>query len=155
MTVGETSMTGLESLRALALAQDRPPHIGDLFGMEFVSIEHGSVTYAIQPQPRFANFNGTLHGGVYATLLDSVMGSAVHSALAAGLRCTAIELKVNFLRTVGVDGGRLVGAGKVVHLGRRIATAEGSITDENGKLVAHGSSTCLILPADERPPATR
>jgi uncharacterized protein (TIGR00369 family) len=150
MTVGETSMTGLESLRALALSGDRPPHIGDLFGMEVVSIEHGSVVFAIEPQPRFANFNGTLHGGAYATLLDSAMGSAVHSALAAGLRCTAIELKVNFIRSVGIDGGRLLATGKVIHLGRRIATAEGSISDENGKLVAHGSSTCLILSKDEQ-----
>ncbi|MEU4215229.1 PaaI family thioesterase [Actinoplanes sp. NPDC026623] len=143
-------MTGLESLRALTGSGDRPPHLGDLFGMEVVSIEHGSVVFAIRPQPRFANFSGTLHGGAYAILLDSAMGCAVHSALAAGLRCTAIELKVNFIRSVALDGGRLLASGKVIHLGRRTATAEGSINDESGRLVAHGSSTCLILPADEQ-----
>lgn len=147
--MGATPMTGLESLRALVRSESRPLHLGDLLGMEIVSIEQGSVAFAIEPEPRFANFNGTLHGGVCATLLDSVMGCAVHSALAAGLSCTAIELKVNFVRAVSVGGGRLLAEGKVIHLGRRIATAEGFIRDQDGKLVAHGSSSCLILPTDK------
>lgn len=146
-------LVGVDFLRALAEAQDRPPHIGDLLNIRVVSIEQGSVAFAIDAEPRFANYNGTLHGGICATLLDSAMGCAAQSALAAGLTCTAIEIKVNFVRTVPVHGGPLVAEGRVVHQGRRIVTVQGVVRDGDDRIVAHGTSTCLITDAGQPPPS--
>jgi uncharacterized protein (TIGR00369 family) len=139
-----SALTGLEVLRAVAGSEDRPPHIGDLLDMEIVSIEYGLVTIALVAEPRFANYSRTMHGGVCATLLDSVMGCAAHSVLPAGSTCSAIELKVNFVRAVPLDGDRLVGQGRVIHAGRKIVTSEGTVRDSRGRIVAHGSSTCLV-----------
>ncbi|MET1132036.1 MAG: PaaI family thioesterase [Aeromicrobium sp.] len=139
-------MTGLEFLRfAFALPSDqRPAVIGDLFGMKIVSLEEGSASFSIQSLPSAANPLGTLHGGACATLLDSVMGCAVHTTLGAGVGYGTLELKVNYIRTVPVDGRTLTGTGTIIHVGRSTATAEGKVLDEDGKLVAHGTTTCMI-----------
>lgn len=140
-------MTGLEFLRyATSLPHDqRPPIIGDLFGMQILSLDEGEVGFSIQALPTAANPLGNLHGGACATLLDSVMGCAVHTTLPAGVGYGTLELKVNYIRTVPVDGRTLVGTGSVVHVGRSTATAEGRVVDPDGKLVAHGTTTCMIL----------
>lgn len=139
-------MTGLEFLRwAFSLPRDqRPPVIGDLFGMDILSLGDGEVSFSIQSLPTAANPLGTLHGGACATLLDSVMGCAVHTKLGAGVGYGTLELKVNYIRTVPVDGRTLVGTGSIIHVGRSTATAEGRIVDPDGKLVAHGTTTCMI-----------
>ena len=141
-----SKMTGLEFLRfAFALPREqRPPVIGDLFGMDVVSLEEGEVSFSIESRPTAANPLGTLHGGVCATLLDSVMGCAVHTKLGPGVGYGTLELKVNYIRTVPVDGRTLVGTGSIIHLGRSTATAEGRVLDPDGKLVAHGTTTCMI-----------
>ena len=146
MSFDERLPTGLEQLRAAAFGTDRPAHIGDLLGIEVVSLAEGVVVFALAAQPGFANYSGTMHGGVCATLLDSVLGCAVHSALGPGLSCTAVEIKVNFVRPVAPDGGRLVAEGRVIHLGRTIATAEGTVRDARDRLVAHGTGTHLVKP---------
>ena len=79
------------------------------------------------------------------TLLDSAMGCAVHSSLAAGVRYTTLEMKTNFVRPMTVDTGLVRCEGTVIHLGARVATAEGKVVDSAGKLIAHGTTTCLIL----------
>jgi uncharacterized protein (TIGR00369 family) len=90
-----------------------------------------------------------VHGGLAATLLDSAMGCAVHSTLPAGKGYTTLELKVNFTRPITSDTGRIVCEGTVVHRGGRVATAEGRvIAERSGKLLAHGTATCLILSLD-------
>jgi len=144
VTGDEPLPTGLEQLRAAASGADRVPHIGDLLGMEVVSLAEGAVVFALTAQPRFANYSGTMHGGVCATLLDSVMGCAVHSALGPGLSCTAVEIKVSFVRPVVPDGVRLVAEGRTIHVGRTIATAEGTVRDDRDRLVAHGTGTHLV-----------
>jgi uncharacterized protein (TIGR00369 family) len=139
-------MTGLELMRWVQ--NERPadvPSIGRLLGMQFDEVEHGRVVMSLATQPDFANPLGSTHGGIAATLLDSVMGCAVHTTLDAGVGYTTLELKVNYIRTVPVDGRRLSAEGTVVHVGRRVATAEGRVLDERGKLVAHGSTTCMVL----------
>ena len=144
--IDPTTMTGLELMRWVQT--ERPadiPSIGRLLGMHFDEVEHGRVVISLETQPDFANPLGTTHGGIAATLLDSVMGCAVHTTLDAGVGYTTLELKVNYIRTVPVDGRRLSAEGTVVHVGRRVATAEGRVLDERGKLVAHGSTTCMIL----------
>lgn len=141
-----STMTGLEFLRwAFSLPRDqRPPVIGDLFGMDILSLGDGEVSFSIQSLPTAANPLGTLHGGACATLLDSVMGCAVHTKLGAGVGYGTLELKVNYIRTVPVDGRTLIGTGSIIHVGRSTATAEGKVVDPDGKLVAHGTTTCMI-----------
>lgn len=78
-------------------------------------------------------------------LLDSVMAFAVHTTLPAGARYTTLELKVNYIRAVALDAGRITAEGRVIHVGRTVATAESKAIDENGKLVAHGTTTCMIF----------
>jgi uncharacterized protein (TIGR00369 family) len=141
-----SEMSGLEFLRyAFALPADqRPPVMGDLFGMDVLSLEDGTVSFSIQSLPSAANPLGTLHGGACATLLDSVMGCSIHTKLGPGVGYGTLELKVNYIRTVPVDGRTLTGTGSVIHVGRSTATAEGRVVDPDGKLVAHGTTTCMI-----------
>ncbi|MFF2087871.1 PaaI family thioesterase [Nocardia sp. NPDC058176] len=142
-----TQMSGLELLRAMnSLPHDQIPNIGRLLGMTVLELEEGRVAIAVETRPDFANPLGTVHGGICATLLDSVMGTAVHTTLGPGLGYSTLELKVNFIRTVATDGQRLTATGTTVHVGRRTATAEGRVLDERGKLVAHGTTTCIIQP---------
>ncbi|GAB08209.1 hypothetical protein GOARA_005_00040 [Gordonia araii NBRC 100433] len=143
-------LSGLELLRLWQQTVAGPdsqqvPSIGRLLGMRPVSIDEGKVSFALTPQPDFANPLGSVHGGVCATLLDSVMGCAVHTTLPAGVGYTTLELKVNYIRTVAVDADELTGVGETIHVGRRTATAEGRVLSADGKLVAHGTTTCIIL----------
>ena len=140
------TLSGLEFLQwAFALPADqRPPVIGDLFGFDVVHLEEGAVRFTMQALPSAANPLGSLHGGACATLLDSVMGCAVHTTLPAGVGYGTLELKVNYIRTVPVDGSTLTGYGSTIHVGRSTATAEGKVVDEQGRLVAHGTTTCMV-----------
>jgi uncharacterized protein (TIGR00369 family) len=142
------TMTGLEALRAMTGLADPPPSIGGLLGIERESIERGEVAFSLTTRPDFANPLGAVHGGICATLLDSVMGCAVHTTLGPGASYSTLELKVNFIRPVTTDGRRLVATGRVVHEGRRTATAEGKVVDERGKLVAHATTTCMIFDSE-------
>ena len=139
-----STMTGLEVLRAFRDSPAHRPNIGRFLGMEMQVVEEGRVTFTIDARQEYANPLGSLHGGIYATVLDSAMGCAVHSRLGAGVRYGTLEMKINFLRTVPTDGSTLTASGTVVHLGRSTALAEGIITDERGRVVAHGTETCLI-----------
>jgi len=146
-TVDLAGMSGIEVLRQFQARQDvDTPSIARLLGMSFDELEEGRVVMSLRTKPDFLNPIGVVHGGIAATLLDSVMGCAVHSALAAGVGYTTLELKVNYIRAVGVDDKLLVGTGNVLHLGRRTATAEGKVVDERGALVAHATTTCMVFP---------
>ncbi|WP_278313337.1 PaaI family thioesterase [Lolliginicoccus levis] len=136
--------SGLELLRAITTSEDQPTGIWTLLGMESAEIDKGTVSFTITTRPDFANPLGTVHGGICATLLDSVMGCAVHSTLGPGVGYSTLELKVNYIRMVPTDGRQLIGTGTVIHGGRSTATAEGRVVDDQGRLVAHGTTTCLI-----------
>jgi uncharacterized protein (TIGR00369 family) len=138
-------LTGLELLRTALSQGSRSAYIGDLLGMELELLEYGKVVFALQTRPDFANPLGTTHGGICATLLDSVMGSAVHTTMDAGAGCATLELKINYIRTVPTDGRRLTATGTTIHVGRTIATAEGRVVDDQGRLVAHATTTCVIF----------
>lgn len=140
-----STMTGLELLRHGMAATDRPPMIGDLLGMQPVELEHGHVVFELVTRPEFANPLGTTHGGICATLLDSVLGCAVHTTLPAGVGYTTLELKVNYIKAVPTDNRRLTATGTTIHVGRTTATAEGKVVDDDGRLVAHATTTCIIL----------
>lgn len=139
------SLSGLELLRTFMTAdRSDTPSIGRLLGMEVLSVESGEVAMSVDTRPDFANPLGQVHGGICATILDSAMGCAVHTLLDAGVGYGTIEMKLNYIRPVPTDGTRLTATGKVVHAGRTTAVAEGRVTDDQGRLVAHGTETCII-----------
>ncbi|MFI6867181.1 PaaI family thioesterase [Nocardia sp. NPDC050406] len=148
MTAAEidyAKLSGLELLRTAMTMPGRPPFIGDLLGIEAESLEEGKVVFTLETRPDFANPLGTTHGGICATLLDSVMGCAVHTTLEAGVGYTTLELKINYIRAVPTDGRKLTATGTTIHVGRTTATAEGRVTDDQGRLVAHATTTCVIF----------
>ncbi|WP_306362491.1 PaaI family thioesterase [Nocardia sp. CC227C] len=139
------ALSGLELLRTAMTRSDRPPYIGDLLGIEVDSLEEGEVVFSLRTRPDFANPLGTTHGGICATLLDSVMGCAVHTTLPAGVGYTTLGLEIKYVRAVPTDGRTLTATGTTVHVGRTTATAEGRVTDDRGRLVAHATTTCVIF----------
>lgn len=140
------SMTGLETLRWVKDHDgEEIRSIRRLIGMRFDAIDAGRVTMSLTTQPDFTNPLGSVHGGIAATLLDSVMGCAVHTLLEAGVGYTTLELKVNYIRAATIDGQRLSAEGTTIHVGRRTATAEGRVLDADGRLIAHATTTCLII----------
>ena len=138
-------MDGLSFIRALLEGELPPPPIAELLGFRPVEAGPGRAVFELVPGEQHYNPIGSVHGGVAATLLDSAMGCAVHSSLAAGVRYTTLEVKTNFVRPMTVDTGLVRCEGTVIHLGSRVATAEGKVVDSAGKLIAHGTTTCLIL----------
>ncbi|PHV68488.1 thioesterase [Williamsia muralis] len=149
-------MTGLEVLQWIKNADLQDvPSIGRLLGMKFTEVDLGRVTVEVTTAPDFANPLGSVHGGIAATLLDSVMGCAVHTTLPAGVGYTTLELGVNYIRSVSTQGRTLTATGEIIHVGKTVATAQGKVHDDEGRLVAHATTTCLILnPRKDSGPAT-
>jgi uncharacterized protein (TIGR00369 family) len=151
-------MTGLEQMLAIGSGELPGAPIAELLGFEPVDIEEERVTFVGRPGRQhlggsapygrvaaYPRLTGAVHGGYAATLLDSAMGCAVHTTLEAGAWYTTLELKINFTRPITEDTGRVLCEGTVVHRGGRVATAEGRLVSEKtGKLLAHGTTTCLI-----------
>jgi uncharacterized protein (TIGR00369 family) len=138
--------TGLEILKEVFERRLPPPPIANTMGFTGVEVEEGRAVFAGEPGEYLYNPIGVVHGGFAMTLLDSAMGCAIHSTLAAGEAYTTLETKVNFIRPITMDTGRVRCEGVVVHRGGRVATAEGKvIAEETGKLLAHGTTTCLVM----------
>jgi uncharacterized protein (TIGR00369 family) len=138
--------SGLELLRAIVDGSLAPPPIAELMGMSLVEVEEGRAVFALQPAEWMYNPIGSVHGGVAATILDSCMGCAIHSTLAAGVAYTTSDLQIRYSRGMTIDTGRVLAEGKVIHAGRRLATAEGRLTVEaTGKLVAHATTGCILM----------
>jgi uncharacterized protein (TIGR00369 family) len=145
---------GIDALQAVARGEVPAPPIAELMGLTIESIEPGRVVFAMEPAEFLYNPIGSVHGGALATLMDSAMGCAVHTVLPAGTGYTTLDLAVKYVRPVTVDTGRVLGEGTVVHQGGRICTAEGRVTAPDGRLLAHATTTCLVLgEAVERPRA--
>jgi uncharacterized protein (TIGR00369 family) len=119
--------------------------IAELVGFDLVELGEGRASFELDPGERHYNPLGTVHGGIAATLLDSAMGVAVHTTLDEGQTYTTLELNVNYVGAMTQDTGPVVATGSVIHRGGRVATAEARLTDADGRLLAHGTSTCLIL----------
>ena len=138
--------TGLEVLKEVFEGRLPAPPIAQTLGFTGVHVEKGKAVFEGEPGEYLYNPIGVVHGGFAMTLLDSAMGCAIHSTLAAGERYTTLEVKANFVRAITVDTGRVRCEGVVVHRGGTVATAEGRlIAIASGKLLAHGSTTCLIV----------
>lgn len=142
--LGQT-MSGLEYLQALKSGKISPSPIGVLMGFWFAEVSEGRVVFGAEPAEYHYNPIGTVHGGLAATLIDSALGCAIHSTLPVGVGYTTLELKVNYLRPMTSKTGTVYCEGKVIYVGGRVATAEARLTDANGKLYAHGTTTCMIL----------
>lgn len=139
-----TSVSGLDFLSALRDGRYPAPPFAVETGIWISEIEAGRVVFEADPSARFYNPLGTVHGGWISGLIDSAMGCAVHSLLEPGQAYTTVDMTINFVRPVFEKTGRLKCEGKVIHAGSRIATSEGRVWDQGGKLIAHGSETCLI-----------
>jgi uncharacterized protein (TIGR00369 family) len=138
------AMAGAAFLRAIAERRLPAPPIANLLGFHVDEVGDGRVVFAVEPGEHHYNPIGVVHGGLAATLLDSAMGCAIHSVLPEGRGYTTLELKVNFVRALTRDTGRVRAIGKIIHLGGKVATAEGTVVDAAGKLYAHGTTTCLL-----------
>ena len=139
------SMSGLDFLRAIRDGRLPAPPIAELLGFRLIEADTGHAVFEVQPGEQHYNPIGVVHGGLAMTLLDSAMGCAVHSHMPAGGSYTTLEAKTNFVRAVMNDTGTLRAIGKTLHVGSRVATAEGRLVDATGKLYAHATTTCLIL----------
>jgi uncharacterized protein (TIGR00369 family) len=138
--------TGLEVLKEVFEGRLPKPPIAELMDFTGTEISEGRAVFVGTPAEFLYNPIGSVHGGYAMTLLDSAMGCAIHSTLEAGELYTTLEVKVNFIRPITADTGRVRCEGTVVHRGGRIATAEGKlIAEDSGKLLAHGSTTCLVI----------
>jgi uncharacterized protein (TIGR00369 family) len=139
------SMAGIEFLRAMRDGKLPPPPIAELLGFRLVEVEPGRAVFEVTPGERHYNPIGVVHGGLAMTLLDSAMGCSVQTQMPAGGGYTTLEAKTNLVRAITAETGLLRAIGKVVHVGKRIATAEGRLEDKAGKLYAHSSTTCIVL----------
>lgn len=137
-------MTGLQLLQAMAAGHIPPASISQTIPMKPTVIESGQVTFEVQADQRHLNPLGGVHGGFAATVLDTVTGCAVHSALEAGIGYGTIDLNIKMCRPVP-QNQPLTASGKLINMSKNLAISEGEIVDEDGKLYAHATATCMIL----------
>jgi uncharacterized protein (TIGR00369 family) len=142
---GGRTMSGIDFLRAIRDGRLPPPPIAELLGFRLVEVEPGHAVFEVLPGEQHYNPIGVVHGGLAMTLLDSAMGCSVQTHMPAGGGYTTLEAKTNLTRSVTSQTGRLRAIGKVLHLGSRVATAEGRLVDAAGKLYAHATTTCMVL----------
>ena len=138
------TMSGLEVVKAIQAGELPAPPLAELIGMWVAEASEGRVVIAIEPAEYHYSPLGMVHGGIAATLLDTAMGLAVVSMLPAATGFTTLELKVNYVRPITDKTRMLFCEGKIIHMGNRISTAEGRLTEASGKLYAHGTTTCLV-----------
>lgn len=138
-------LTGLQVMRLITDGTLPPPGIATLLGMNLVEVSDGQAVFEIVPDERMLNPIGSVHGGIAATLLDSCMGCAVHTTLPAGVGYTTAQLNLHYLRAMQPGMGAVRAVGTVLHRGRTQSTAEGRLYDASGHLLAHGTTTCLVL----------
>jgi uncharacterized protein (TIGR00369 family) len=139
------SMSGMDFLRAMRDGKVPHPPICALMNYRLVEVEPGHAVFEGIPAEQHYNPIGVVHGGLAMTLLDSAMGCAVHTKMPAGGGYTTLEAKTNLVRAITSETGPLRAIGKVVHLGKRVATAEARLEDAAGKLYAHATTTCIVL----------
>jgi uncharacterized protein (TIGR00369 family) len=145
-SVHAATMSGVDFLRAMADGRIPAPPISAHMNLDLVSVEPGDVVFSSIPDESHYNPIGSVHGGYFATLLDSACGCAVQSTLPAGTAYTSLELKVSFVRGITAATGPVTVHGWVVKPGSKAAFAEADIRDGAGRLLASASSTCLVFP---------
>jgi uncharacterized protein (TIGR00369 family) len=143
----QKSMTGLEFVQGLAGGSLPLNTMAETLGYDIVEAGRGRVVITAEPRETHLNPAGTVHGGLAATMLDSCMGLAIHSMLDKGIGSTTLEFKISFVRPITPETGTIRAEGLVINQGRRVGTAEGRVTDQQGRLLVHGTTTCLIFEA--------
>ncbi len=137
-------LDGYERLAAIKRGDAAPPPAAAMLGIELDELDRGRTVFSMTADELHENPMGTMHGGVVATLVDTAMGCAVSSILAADAGFTTLELKTNYVRAITLATGRIHAEGRVVHSGGRVATTDARVYDDAGTLYAHATSTCLI-----------
>lgn len=138
-------MSGLQMLQAMLAGRLPYPPIARTLDFQLVEVDDGRAVFQGTPGPAHLNPMGGIHGGWYATLLDSALGCAVHTKMPPGRGYTTAELSVNIVRAIGAKAPRVRAEGKVLHAGRQLATAEGRLYGPDGTLYAHATTTCLVF----------
>jgi uncharacterized protein (TIGR00369 family) len=141
----QKQMSGLEFVHGLASGALPLNTIAQTLGYDVAEAGNGRVVITLVPTGAHLNPAGTVHGGLTATLLDSCMGLAIQSTLERGVSQTTLEFKISLVRPITPETGEVKAEGKVLSCGRRVGTAEGRVVDGKGRLLAHGTTTCLIF----------
>ena len=141
----QRAMSGLEFVQGLVNGTLPLNTMAETLGYDIVEVSKGRVVAAAEPHAGQCNPFGTVHGGLAAMLLDSCMGLAVLSMLDKGIAQTTLEFKISFVRPITPQIGLVKAEGTVIACGRRVGTAEGKLTDKDGRVLAHGTTTCLIF----------
>ena len=136
---------GLSFIRGIIEGRHPAPPFAQASDIDLIEAEEGRVVFSGRPSTRFFNPLGTVHGGWTATILDSAMACAAHATLKPGEGYTTLELKLNYVRPVMPESGTVRCEGRLIHRGGSVITTEGSLHDEAGRLLAHGTETCLVL----------
>ncbi|MDP3652403.1 MAG: PaaI family thioesterase [Rhodoferax sp.] len=144
-------LTGLQMMQAMLRGEIPYAAIAKTLDFAIIEVSEGRAVFQGTPGPAHLNPMGTIHGGWYATLLDSALGCAVHTMMPPGRAYTTAELGVNLVRSIGPKVTRVRAEGKVIHCGRQLATAEARIVGPDGTLYAHATTTCLVF--EMKPPA--
>ncbi|MGI5459817.1 PaaI family thioesterase [Streptomyces sp. CA-249302] len=142
--VGQGS--GLHFLREIVAGRLPAPPIAATLGMALQEVDHGHAVFSLEPGEEHYNPIGSVHGGIYATMLDSATGCAVQSILPQGMGYTSLDLTVKFLRPITADTGKVRAVGSVLNSGRRTALAEAKLFDPADRLLAHATSSCMLFP---------
>lgn len=139
-------LSGLDYMRALIAGEEPAPPIAELMGFDLIEVDEGYALFRGEPGEQHLNPIGSVHGGFAATLLDSALGCAVHTTLPPGVGYSTLELSVNLVRGITPATGPVLAEGHIVHAGRRTATAEAKLhAEDGGALLAHATTTCIIL----------
>lgn len=141
------AMSGIDFLRKMFAGELPHATMMQQVGLTGGSAEPGLVVFRAIPGPQHYNPIGSVHGGFTATLLDSAMGCAVQSMLPAGMVYTTLEFKISLVRGISKETGEVRAEGRALNVGRRVGTAEGRLLDSQGRLLAHGTTTCLVMDA--------
>ena len=141
----QKEMSGLEFVQGLVDGTLPLNSMAETLGYDVTEVTQGRVVVTARPNGTLLNPAGTVHGGLAATMLDTCMGLAIHSTLDKGIGSTTLEFKISLLRPITPETGLITAEGVVLSCGRRVGTAEGRITDPKGRLLAHGTTTCLIF----------
>jgi uncharacterized protein (TIGR00369 family) len=141
----QRAMSGLEFVQGLVDGTLPLNTMAETLGYDIIDASRGRVVVAAEPHGGHRNPAGTVHGGLAATLLDTCMGLAVHSMLDQGFAQTTLEFKISLVRPITPQTGLVKAEGKIINCGRRVGTAEGRLTDKDGHVLAHGTTTCLIF----------
>lgn len=144
-TAAGRTMAGLDYMRAMLAGEYPHPPIADTLGYRLVAVDHGHAAFEGHPDVWLMNPIGVVHGGYAMTLLDSALGCAIHTTLPAGVGYTTVQINVNLVRPILPGTGAVRAEARVIHAGRQIATAEATLKDSSGRLLAHATTTCAIF----------